>query len=156
MTKRLSGSTATILSSMETRPPSTVTPLKSLTSRTRRVKISGRLTSSRRTFTKFMVRYTLRDSAQPLINCPILCPINISHSNQTSKFCLSWTRKKANRIKSSSKTFYNQHLHLRHPSHHSKIQEASGHKQDRKYLIVADFARLDNVLNRASNQTRTL
>ena len=48
---------------------------------------------------------------------------------------------------------YKQHLHLRRPSHHSKNQEASGREQDRKYFIMADFAGLDNVPNRASNQT---
>jgi hypothetical protein len=34
---------------------------------------------------------------------------------------------------------------VRHPSHHSKSQEASGHKQDKKYLIVAHIA--DDMFN---------
>ena len=97
-TKRLSGSTVTTLSSMETRLPSTVTRLESVISRTRLVKISGRLLYSQGTFTTSMVQYTLRDFAQPLINCLILYLINIRHSNLESKFCLSRMRMKANRI----------------------------------------------------------
>jgi hypothetical protein len=61
--------------------PSTVIQLKCLISPVRTVKINGRLIYSQGIFTISTVHNTLRDSAQPLINCPILYLINISHGN---------------------------------------------------------------------------
>jgi hypothetical protein len=93
MTKGLSGSTATTLLSTEIRPSSTVSTLRVLILKARRVKISGRVLYSHRMFTTSLVRYTSRDSVQLLINCLILYPININYNNQTSKFYFSRRKK---------------------------------------------------------------